>query len=209
MARLPGDEAAALELYLRFDREIRGTLIAVARQIGLHRLDDDDLDALTFDACQLIGRLAGGWRPDGGALPWTWAKARLGNLIHAHVGQPYERFDEAVHDVEVAAAGAADDPEPAVVLAALAEDDPRCALVLDALSTALPERDIAIFLRYASSHDGSRAPSHQVAAETGLAPPAVRKVASRARRRLRAVVAADPRFASLSDLPLLGDRQVA
>ncbi len=205
MARLRhGDEAAVFDLLTQFGPPIRAALAAIARDRRHHHLVDGDLDALTAEACFVLGRLARGWRPDG-ALPWTWARHRLVNLVDDWSGARTDPWP--AHDVaEAVPARPYAGPEPDAVdtLQRLAASDRRCALLLSALVEAVPVAEREVLLRYAQQQAaGDPSPSHTVAADLGLAPPVVRQRASRARRRLREVVEHDARFAGLAGLSLL------
>ncbi|CAN5186395.1 hypothetical protein BH18ACT4_BH18ACT4_12080 [soil metagenome] len=204
------DDAAVFALLVEFGDSIRAALAHIARQRGYRRLDADDLDGLTADACFVLGRLGRGWRPDG-ALPWTWARHRLVNLVDDWAGPRTRPYDDARCAVQAPAlAWADDDPDAAGTLAGLAGGDRRCALLVDALALAVPGDDHEVFLRYAMQvASGDPSPSHTVGAELGLKPPAVRQRASRARRRLSQVVASQPRFASLTDIALLAPRDAS
>jgi hypothetical protein len=64
--------------------------------------------------------------------------------------------------------------------------------------------EVEVFLRYrVQQQSGDPSPSDTVAHELGLHPPAVRQVASRARRKLRKVIDNDPTFAGLGSIDLL------
>lgn len=212
MARLRlGEEVAVFDLLAQFGAAVRATLAAIARDRGHRHLRGDDLDALTVEACFVIGRRARGWRPDG-ALPWTWARHRLGNLVDDWAGartRPWRdhRGRPGAEAVDHAPARAYTGPEPDVVdtLGRLAGRNPRCALLLAALVEAVPLVDRDVLLRYVQQQAaGDPSPSHTVAADLGLPPPVVRQRACRARRRLRRVVEYDPRFAELAGISLLG-----
>ena len=97
MARLgDGDEAAVVTLYERFGDRVAGTVRAVLRERGL-TLVRDEVGGLVFDACLAIGEVAGGWSPEGGALPWTWARRRIERCVDRLLGQRTVPLDEHVH----------------------------------------------------------------------------------------------------------------
>ena len=88
MAALVDDEAAVLALYEGFGEEVRAVVrFEAGRRAGL-AMSADDLEAMTFDACLAVARVAGGWRPDGGALPWVWARARINAAVRAYLPAP-------------------------------------------------------------------------------------------------------------------------
>lgn len=206
MARLrSGDEGAWVALYREFAAEIGAVISHIARSQGVRRMHDDDREALTIDACLALGRLAPGWDPAGGALPWRWARHRLVALVSTHLGRfgdPVD-FDELEAEVQPPA-WTGDDQEAVDTLTALAGRDQQCALLADALTQAASRRDTEVLLRYTMQlRAGDPSPSHTVGAELGLRPPAVRQAARRARTRLAGVVTRDPRFAQLAELALL------
>jgi hypothetical protein len=206
MGRLrSGDEGAWVSLYREFAADIGAVIAHIARSQGVRRLHDDDREALTIDACLALGRLAPGWDPAGGALPWRWARHRLVALVAAHLGRfgdPVD-FDELEAEVQPPAwTGVEHDAVD--TLAALADRNQQCALLADALGHAASRRDTEVLLRYAIQlRAGDPSPSHTVGAELGLRPPAVRQAARRARTRLASVVTRDPRYAQLAELALL------
>lgn len=211
MARLrDGDEAAVFDLLARFGDPIRAAIAAIARERRCHHLGPDDLDDLAAEACFMLGRLARGWQPDG-ALPWSWARHRLVNLIDDWSGARTIPFDDhAPRSDRTAGALAYQGPEPEALdtLERLAVHDSRCALLLAALVEAVPTADREVLLRYAQQQAaGDPSPAHTVAADLGLSPPIVRQRACRARRRLRRVIEHDPRFAGLSGMTLIAAHQ--
>ena len=89
------------------------------------------------------------------------------------------------------------------MLAALAGARDDCRLLVEALDR-LPARSRAILLELRlQACLGDPSPSHTVADDHGLRPDHVRQLAKRARERLRALAAADPRFAVLADMALV------
>jgi hypothetical protein len=198
-----GDPAAAVSLYSAFGRQIGGCVRHLARTRGGRHLSHDDLDGLTFDACLALASVAGAWRPDG-ALPWVWGRGRITALVDAAIGPPTSVFtgDEMLGPAPPPSEAPTDPCSPLVTLHDLAAADDRCELLVE-VAGRLGRRDTDVLLQYALQQAaGDPSPSHTIAASTGLAPGAVRKVVSRSRRRLAAAIASDTRYAPLSGIAL-------
>ena len=220
MARLAeGDEAAVVTLYQRFGDRVAGTVRAVLRERGL-TLVHDEVGGLVLDACLAIAGVAGAWSPDGGALPWTWARRRIERCVDRLIGQRTVPLDEHLHVVESQSAGAyaasvgyvglagfePDDGRPlCTALSGLSATDDRCRLLDDAFDrAAVSPLDREVCLQYAAEqHTGNRSPATTVGAMFALKEPTVRQRVRRSRERLRRLAAADTRFAPLAQLPLL------
>jgi hypothetical protein len=217
MAGLADDPAMEVALYQHFGGELRATLVALAREHGLRPPLPDELDGLAFDACTELARIAGSWRPDGGALPWVYGKARLVSLLRRHAGprtQPLPEGGLPDGSVEGATAPAVapDDPPAVVVLDRLVRSDGHPVLVAlaEALDTATSERDaevVLLYLQQQASHDPS--PSHTVGLLVGRRPDAVRQAFHRSRLRLRRLALTDDRFRPLLALPFLAGERAA
>jgi hypothetical protein len=203
-----GDEAAVVTLYERYGGPIAAAVQRVVRQ-RRGRIDRDDLDGIVFEVCFELASVAGAWSPDGGALPWVWARRRVANVVDRVLGQWAEPLDEA----RLAAAGAGPDPAAAWVgegtmLSAFASLVPNLAsarLLSEALDEArISTRDRELLFEYAyEKHSGNTSPAATVAPEFGMREVSVRQAFRRARRRLLGLAACDERFAPLADLPLL------
>jgi hypothetical protein len=292
MSRLAdGDETAAFSLYEVFGDRIAGTVRSVLRERGLV-LVRDDVDGLVLEACFAIGAVARAWSPDGGALPWVYARRRIENCVDRVVGQRTVPLDDTLvasleavpamaspsgwaqapsrapastgigtgtlagagvgggavgraservgvdgraraggdgrSDGGVRAAGragasgdgraahgrragdggpggAGDEAVLSEAFARLAAVDERCRLLSDALDrAAVSATDREMCFQYAVERGrGNRSPATTVGAVFDLADATVRQRVHRSKRRLRAVAAADDRFAPLADLPLL------
>lgn len=218
MAQLAdGDETAAFALYERFGDKVGGTVRAVLRSRGL-ALVRDEVDGLVLEACLAIAAVASAWSPDGGALPWVYARRRIENCVDRVVGQytvPLDDYLRAVENGEVTSGPFASQPGPEATmvderplveaLAGMAPGDDRCRLLHDALDrAAVSATDRELTLQYAAEQrSGNRSPATTLAAMFDLRDAAVRQRVHRSKRRLRAVAAAEQRFASLADLPLL------
>lgn len=216
-----GDEAAAVTLYERHGNAITGAVRRVVRQRG-RRLDHDEIDGLVQDVCFELQKVAHRWSPEGGALPWVWARHRVANVVDRHLGRWSEPLDEA-RLAELDAAPAASSGGAAVAdgrsmldtLAGVASgaitpadvvpDMASARLLLDALDEArISARDRELLLEYSCErHAGNASPAATVAPVFGMKEPSVRQAFRRARRRLLDLAATDERFAPLADLPLL------
>jgi DNA-directed RNA polymerase specialized sigma24 family protein len=212
-----GDETAVFALYERFGDKIGGTVRAVLRARGL-TLVHDEVDGLVLEACLAIAGVAGAWSPDGGALPWVYARRRIENCVDRVVGQYTVPLDDYLRAVEDGEAGyppftppgghaplPVDDRSLAQVLEEMSPGDDRCRLLHDALDrAAVSPTDRELTLQYAAEQgSGNRSPATTVAAMFDLRDAAVRQRVHRSKRRLRAVAASEQRFAPLADLPLL------
>lgn len=209
MARLAaGDEAAVVTLYERFGGQIAGAVQAVARRRP-GRIDRDDLDGLVYEVCEELRVVAPAWSPDGGALPWVWARHRVANVVDRVLGQVTEVFDEGrlaeLDDRPVEGAEHAVDGTMLDALERLAPDMASAGLLAQALDeAALSPRDRELVLQYAyEKHSGNASPAATVGPVFDMREPSVRQAARRARERLLRLAATDERFAPLADLPLL------
>ncbi len=209
MQRLAGgDEAAVVTLYERYGGPIAAAVQRVGRQRRA-RIDRDELDGLVFEVCFELQSIAGRWSPDGGALPWVWARHRVANVVDRILGQWAEPLD----DERLAALG-----EPAAVAAVSGGS----ASLVDTLERLVPNlesarllaealdherispRDRELWLEYAfEKHSGNASPAATVAPVFGMKEVSVRQAARRARQRLLRLAASDERFAPLTDLALL------
>jgi hypothetical protein len=208
-----GDRAAVFTLADAFGYEMAGSVRTALARVGRKSITREELDGLIVDVCLDLFHLAGGWRPGAGALPWVWAERRVRAIVQRWVGQQAERFDPEEVELGTGRAvigswvepGPETEPEPAEVLDRLAVSMTECRLVKEALAATASPRDRAIVLELAvQAALGDHAPAVTVAAMRGMSHDAVRKVASRVRLRLRALVAADARYAPLVGSPLLG-----
>jgi DNA-directed RNA polymerase specialized sigma24 family protein len=216
-----GDEAAAVTLYERHGAAITGAVRHVVR-LRRRRLDHDEIDELVQDVCFELQKVAHRWSPEGGALPWVWARHRVANVVDRHLGQWSEPLDEArLAELETAPAAspaglqAADGrslldtlagvASGAVTPARVVPDMSSAKLLLDALDEArISARDRELLLEYScEKHSGNASPAATVAPVFGMKEPSVRQAFRRVRERLLRLAATDERFAPLADLPLL------
>jgi hypothetical protein len=203
-----GDEAAVVTLYERYGGPIAASVQRVARRRRgpLHR---DDLDGVVFEVCFELASVAGAWSPDGGALPWVWARHRVANVVDRVLGQWADPLDDArlaaLAEPAVEAAGPATDGSLLDALELLVPNLASAQLLADALDhERISRRDRELWLEYAfEKHSGNPSPAATVAPEFAMKEVSVRQAARRARQRLLRLAASDERFAPLADLPLL------
>ena len=151
----------------------------------------------------MLADIAPAWRPDGGASPWHWARARVRKVVSSWVGQHADELDDSILDLVSPTAAPGAEPDLVDVLDELAGRLPTVALVREGLASVASVRDRGILLEVAGQAVlGDPSPALTVAALYDLTPEAVRQVVSRTRRRLRRLAAEDERFAPLADLPL-------
>lgn len=202
-AMAAGHTGAAFELYAEFGPVIRRVLRAHLSDLRA-TVTDDELDGLVLDAVMALFDAAPAWRADGGAMPWTWAERRLRALVASHVGQWADEFDDHHHDTEAPSGAPAIDGDDAVSLSVIARREPLVALLVEALAEACSERDGQVFIAVKlQAIAGDPSPANTIAAERGLTPVNVRKIASRTRARLLHLAVADAHYAPLAGLPLL------
>jgi len=203
-----GDEAAIVTLWERYRVPIGGAVQRVAR-LRRARIDRDDLDGIVFEVCEELGKVAGAWSPDGGALPWVWARHRVANVVDRVLGPWVEPLDEGrlaeLDDRSVAGVEAATDGSMLDALERLVPDMASAGLLADALDeVAISTRDRELWFEYQyEKHSGNASPAATVAPVFGMREASVRQAARRARQRLLRLAATDARFAPLADLPLL------
>lgn len=211
MARLPHDLGAEVGLLEAFGDEIRGTLVVLARTLGMGPIPPDELDGLAFDACGVLAVVARWWDPAGGALPWTYGRQRLLTLLRDWRGAPTVALPEGeVLGAAVPVVAPVDDLPAIEVLDRLVRGDahPLLALLQEALNAQVGPADRELVLVYLQQlADGDPSPALTVAALVGRSPDAVRQAYCRARRKLRALALGEARFRPLLGLPLLADRR--
>lgn len=206
MARMAdGDTDAVFDLYEAFGAPLAATMRRHLAAVGVAAAPREEVDGLVIDACLELFECSPAWRPDGGALPWTWARSRLRALAARHVGIHADELDDAgLEGRPEVTAWDGDEGSAHEVLVGLAGAVPMAALLLDGLARVGSPRDQAIVLELRlQAALGDPSPSHTVAAGFGASPDAVRQVGSRMRRRLRRLAESDERFAPLADLPLV------
>jgi hypothetical protein len=212
MGRLAaGDEAAVVTLYERYGGPIAAAVQRVARQ-RRRTLDRDDLDGMVFEVCDELATIAHRWSPDGGALPWVWARHRVANVVDRVLGQWCDPLDDERALPAAALSATAPVVGPAVAagsmldaLGWLVPDLASARLLAEALDhERISPRDRELWLEYAfEKHSGNASPAATVAPVFGMKEVSVRQAARRARQRLVRLAASNERFAPLADLPLL------
>ncbi|WP_436792807.1 RNA polymerase sigma factor [Actinospongicola halichondriae] len=207
MARLvAGDTAAVFTLFEHHGHRVAGVIRRQLRRCGVDDIAAEDLQSLVLDACMELLQVASAWRP-GGALPWWWAEGRIRAVVIGWVGVHADDIDDhlqKIEDHEVFHA-ATEEQEIADTFARLVDEVPLVGLVAEAARVAKID-DLILFclLDYRVQQDqGDPSPAHTLAARYGVSPDALRQRVSRGRKRLRAVVDDDPRFAPLVDFVLV------
>jgi hypothetical protein len=207
-----GDEAAVVALYERFRGRIAGAVQRVAAIRGA-RLRTDDLEGVVVEVCFELARVAGAWSPDGGALPWVWARHRVANVVDRELGQWTEPLDEQQlsHVVDDAAPDPDSESAPArdvpmwPVLERIAADHHGARLLLDALErSGISRRDRELWLEYVCEKAvGNPAPATTVGPVFAMKESTVRQAARRVRQRVHRLATTDERYAALAGLPVL------
>lgn len=217
-----GDPAGAFALIAAFGGRLAGVVRRQLFAFGRRDVASDpaEVDYLVQSAAFVLFDRAASWSPDG-ALPWTWAERAIRAEVVAYLGHPsveldQERLDAGRLDTPagsgpvrasggggpaVPSTGAPGSATSAREFESLAARFPTVALLDVAIDEVASERDRLIHLEYGiQKRSGDASPSHTVAAQFGLTPQNVRQIDRRVRRRLQALVDADPRFADLRTL---------
>ena len=206
MARLvEGDTAAVFTLAEHHGHRIAGVVRRQLARCGVDTIAGEELRSLVLNACMELREVAAAWKP-GGALPWWWAEGRIRSLVNAWVGVHADSIDDhwaALEGDDTAHAPASED-SVADTFARLVEEVPLVGLVAEAAQAARVD-DVALvcLLDYCIQQDqGDPSPAHTLADRYGLSPDAIRQRVCRGRRRLREIVASDPRYEALSGFAL-------
>lgn len=204
MQRMAAHETAAIfEFEGDFGAELRRVVASDLRRYGAQP-SRASLDALVVDACVVIYDVAGGWRGDGGAPPWVWARARIRAMVASWVGIHTAQLDDERVTFPEPPIAPVDDNDDIEVLRQLAAKDLRVAVLQDALDAVATHRGSRILIELSVQRSlGDPSPAHTVARRVGMKPDAVRQSAKRTRDRLRALASANEAFADLQDLALL------
>ena len=207
-----GDEAAVVALYERFRGRIAGAVQQVAAVRGMP-LRPDDLEGVVVEVCFELARVASAWSPEGGALPWVWARHRVANIVDRELGQWTEPLDEQqlAYGADIAAPapetgpGLARDAPMWRVLERIAADHQGARLLLDALErSGISRRDRELWLEYVCEKAvGNPAPATTVGPVFAMRESTVRQAARRVRQRVRRLATTDERYAPLAGLPVL------
>lgn len=207
MARMAaGDRAAVFVLNEHHGHRIAGAVRQHLRECGVDRVAPEDLQGLVLDACIELLAVASAWDP-AGAQPWHWARGRIRGVVAGWVGTHADSYEGLRTDVDVEVPPAAPSTEDSLAeaFARLVEGDPLVRLVAEAaLAARVDDVALVCLLDYRVQQDqGDPSPAHTLAARYGVEPDTLRQRISRGRRRIRAVVQSDPRFAAIADLELV------
>lgn len=207
MASIQAHDACGVEsLFDLAFMPVRRIIQHEIRSSGVH-LSNDQLEDLTRDAIVDLAGLAGVWRPDGGALPWTWARKRIvANAFRSLMGCCDELDEEKVASSEtgLVLVPPTETADLSETLVSLAETHPEANLLLEALLVVASERDRRVYLDYVVEQaTGNPAASGAVAMIHGLGQANVRKIVERVRRRLSQLASEEPGYAGLADLHLV------
>ncbi len=200
-----GDAAAVFMLYGEFGAPIAGAVRRHLAAVGVRAAPREDIDGLVIEACLELFDCAGGWDPDGGALPWNWAERRLRTMVSRSVDRHTDPFDDEWTETPGAECDAAggEEPEPLEVLRRC-QGVPLCDLLMDALTELGSDRDRRLLLEMGLQRSlGDPSPALTVAPRFGMQPPAVRQAVKRMKDKLRGLARTDVRYASLADIALL------
>lgn len=208
-AMAEGDEAALWALHDEFGGPLGVAVRALVASFET-TLDAEEIDGLVIDACLVLRDHAAAWDPEGGALPWVWARLRLRAMVSTYLGQFTNDLDEAVrhHPAVASATPTLEHPEDhdsaTAVLDRLAHHDPTLHRLDEALQRTASPRDRALLLDFRSQQAlGDPSPATTVGPMYGVTPAAARKVVSRVSARVRALADDDPRYAEVGALPLV------
>jgi len=208
MAALPGDLGVLAEFIDAYGGRLAGVVGSILVGFGRRDVlrDDDEMMGLVVEAALVIQDNAAAWSPDGGALPWNWARKGIVSAVVRVIGHPQVEAEEerlASTPVE-SGAGVLDVHD-------VAARHPRLALLLEAIGRVdASERDRHVHLEYRlQSLLGDPSPAHTVAAPFGLTPANVRQIDRRMRTKLAALADLDGRYESLVDLPWITGRSAA
>lgn len=185
-----GDEAMVFALVNEFGTELARQVRHIARTAG-RALSQEELHNLVLDSALALSDVAKAWRPDGGALPWTWARGRVRNAVFAELFGPFpvDPGDLAADDDPEGSSPVGrltHEPDWSGVLSDLADCDPETARFVEVFDH-ISERDRLVYLefRLLQSVD-SPSPAETVSEMTGLRADNVRQIVRRVRQKLRA-----------------------
>ena len=208
MARLAaGDMAAMTTLMDRWDRPIKAALRRIARDRNV-RLRAEEVDEMLVEAVLVLQRVAGAWSPEGGAMPWIWARHRLANVVDEFLGQLGTSFDAGteLHLAAPPPTVACEEVDVEEVLARLAREGSiageryrQIEYLQVALRAVASDRDRRVFLEVeVQAAAGDPSPANTVGQLFGLQPAAVRQIRCRVRRKLRGYGGPDDGLAGLA-----------
>jgi len=203
MAGMAAGDAAFLFAFIEaYGPKVRWVVRSILEGMGRFDIvrNADELDGLMLDACDVVFRRAGGWKP-GGAAPWNWAHKAIRAEVARGIGHRVielntddDRDSEVGHYGGVVSDLAADD------LAVLITRHPRVGVLDRAIRSVGSERDQLVYWEYRIQQGmGDPSPAHTVGARFGLKPDNVRQLCRRHGKRVWSVITADPAFAELRD----------
>ena len=192
-----GDVAALYPFIDEFGDRLAAMVRGILREFGRPDVAGDrgDVDYLVQSAALVILDRASAWDPQGGALPWNWARRAIRAEVVGFLGHPSVELHDT--DLELSElmlpAGAAD-----IDFAELERAYPLVRLLVRAVREVASPRDAEVHLEYQTQkRGGDPSPAHTVAEMFGLSPDNVRQIDLRVRRKLSRLVAADPAFGAV------------
>lgn len=217
MSRLAaGDPAFIWSLVEDFGDDLAGVVRATVGAAGRREVlsEPGRVEAMVFDIALCLFEQAASWDPDGGALPWVWARRAIDQIIWADLGHRCIELDELVVGPPPGAgppearsgggAPAIDESLAEVTLLDLAVHDRRIARLIEAIGAVGSDRDGAVHTEYRIQRaSGDPSPANTVADAFGLQAANVRQIDARMRRRLRHLAATDSSFSEIGDLKWL------
>lgn len=204
-AMADGDPTATFDLAREFGGPLAAVVRVELRRRNVFRIEDEELGGLVLDVSLAISDVAASWDPTG-ALPWHWARHRVRAVVDHWLGQFADPWDPDRHAPGPSGVQPWSGPEPSMldVLGHLAGQHPAIALLAEALAAVGTTRDQELLMGYVvQQQSGDPSPAVTLGLLTGRSPDAVRQAVARMRRRLRQLVAEDPRYAVLDGLPLV------
>jgi len=183
-----GDRAMVFALVEEFGTELAAQVRRVARDHN-RSLTSEELNDLVMDSAFVLADVASAWKPDGGALPWTWARGRVRAVVFAEIFGPYpiDPADLAVEeDPEVSSPVRVTTTEPdwSGVFSDLASKDRRVAELARALE-GVSARNREVFIQFRLQKQSDPSPANTVGEMFGLTSDNVRQIVKRVRNRLR------------------------
>ncbi len=205
MCRLAADDPAAVwSLIEDFGDDLakvaRSVISAAGRRDAL--TDPGRVEGLVVDIALHLFHEAASWDPQGGALPWVWARRAIEKIVWADLGHRSVELDDLVRDRSGPAVEAAE-PWAGVdlTLVDVAAVDPAVARLVEAIGLVGSPRDAAVHTEYRVQRAaGDPSPANTVAAEFGLRPDNVRQIDARMRRKLRHLAETDSTYSEIGDL---------
>ncbi len=184
-----GDRAMVFRLLDEFGGELAAFVRWAAGEDG-HRLTPEQVDDLVFDCGYKLCCIAGSWRPDGGALPWVWArKALVAEIRHSLFGpvpvDPVQMAEMHENDRRPPPTSSEEEPDWMARLENLAAVEPRVAAFMAAVE-GVTRRNVNVYLEYrVQQYLGDPEPSRTVGTMFSLTPANVRQISHRVQARLR------------------------